>query len=277
MFCGIVFFASYLVFTKGSIWNTSVSGLTTKDGAVFLPLAIIIGTIIYHLEKNFISYAQQLEIEIIKKHFKDCLCNVFCILIVLSYISLLLFVLSIIAFSDNVEFKNDTLRIVLVSIVATFILFHVLFLVIGSRYFRISWAKLLWRTQRMWQLEEIELSLLYKVLNSKKDAKSEETQSGCVFDDFLEIQGIHASAKRLATWSDFIHCTQSCVFAWVLGSAAALLIHGQIFSNSKVILASSYLVCILALVCEYIVETHRYAQLLHISKKYDRFLRKKKK
>lgn len=64
----------------------------------------------------------------------------------------------------------------------------------------------------------------------------------------------YAASEKLATWSDFIHCVQSCCFAWIFGSFFACYITGIIVCGFYQGLTIAFIL----LAAEMIIDMHRY-------------------
>lgn len=104
--------------------------------------------------------------------------------------------------------------------------------------------KVVERTQKIWIIE------IGTAVLPEKDAKG---------DLKYTPSDRNAIAQKLATWSDFIHCTQSCCFAWIVGCALA---DGLCAACEE----PSVLIAILILILEFLFDWHRYQHVLDITK-----------
>lgn len=267
MFCGVVFFASFRKFSSGHLFPINES---TNQCITLLILSIIVGTIIYHIEKNFVSYAQQVGLEIVIKFDKK------------GYWDIVLFILTIFAFSAHLVcafcivtnclskwietplLHETACKILLIAILA--LLFFSAFLIVFALSFaRNIWSNLMNRTRLMWELEELNIAPLREIL---KKQDNDRWETGLDKKFFFELFRLHVTAKRLATWSDFIHCSQSCVIAWLFGAFASLLRSATLPALDNKFLIYSLAICLLILVAEFIIESHRYMHVLKITEKY---------
>lgn len=72
-----------------------------------------------------------------------------------------------------------------------------------------------------------------------------------------------AILKRVGTWSDFIHCGQSCAIAWILGSLLCNASLGGCLSNDTVYRHGIFLAIVL-LILEVFIDWHRYQHVRRI-------------
>lgn len=195
--CGVVFFVPLFLFVPvqfNYMWHRARIG---EDKLVCVAvLSFIIGTIIYHLEKNLYSY-------LIQAFFESA--RTFLLLSVL-----IIFVLGVIGLCIVGCCLPTLIGIASVLLIIACI---ICFLIpIFSKDFNLKAAddptdriyckvvdKLVDRTERCWRIEEL----------------ANVGQGSCWC----------ATAKKVSIWSDFIHCVQSCCFAWILGTIAAYYLH----------------------------------------------------
>lgn len=180
-FCGVVFFIpSILVLTPGCTIFEKMEGVTSSVALTITILALIVGIIIYHLEKNTYSYLLQSIFFIIckfvsagktatkkMKMFMACLRGV-CVLVFFSLVSsLLIWWLE--------------LPWMCICYAACFALVYLLLICMPMISFY----------RRVWSVGAEILAF--------HDNKSQLIMN------------------HLDTWSDNIHCIQCCCFAWLLG------------------------------------------------------------
>ncbi len=85
----------------------------------------------------------------------------------------------------------------------------------------------------------------------------------------LTLSDKKAIAQKLATWSDFIHCTQSCCFAWIAGcwvTQCWIFKCGLADGFGAACKEPSVLIAFLILLLEVLFDWHRYQHVLDITK-----------
>lgn len=181
-FCGVVFFVPVWLFSKDLRDQCDMGVLVdiaewkTETFLVFAALASIIGTVIYHLEKNLYSYAVQCMYEALRKHYRfSGVC------VVVAFV----FVISLFPLCCDIKVKT------IISL-SFFSVFYIVCLLFGG-----SLQDVFERTRSCWIIEG-------EGLNDKSSILSQQKR---------------AIALKVAEWSNFIHCVQSCCFAWLLGCA----------------------------------------------------------
>lgn len=246
-FCGVVFFIPFLLHAtshcncflceNATAYEVTQNSLRIQHGA---PLAwdagklvvvgicsCIIGTIIYHLEKNLYSYCVQGLFELFHKHIslKSKSSGIF---------SLVIF--EILLFLCVLWFHSILALIIAVLIFVFFglLLTNGLSLVIQ-------------RTQQCWFIEE-ELK--------KNSATKEQKEKVELLPD---LQMSHAIARKVSTWSDFIHCVQSCCFAWIAGSCFVLK------NDANANVQDGLTVAVMLLLLEIVFDYHRYQHVIRMT------------
>ena len=245
-FCGVVFFVPLYIFGGEQI--TQIGHIVNwKSGTFFLFAAVssAVGTIIYHLEKNLYSYplmylyektiyqrdiSQESDSEAPQK--QQYYWITWCFLGIIFLLSL---------GCTNLLPHHPWLMLLIASFIYLFLVAHCLL--------NISDEHIVRPTLKMWKIEH-----LAKV-NAKRNNDTNE-------DSILLKQC--AAADKLANWADFIHCTQSCCFAWIFGSLLVYNITGVIHKGWYQGIA----IAILILAAEVIIDMHRYRFLTHIRNNY---------
>lgn len=264
MFCGVVFLLPFFIFPS----VTQLCPCVPKFYA-FLPqpgdfdfaqltalavIASIVGTIIYHIEKNVLSYPVQMFFRLLSFNppseiykFRDIFCRDIrkkirdigytpiiarCVrplaqclffLIILGTIIYLLFDPDCLSpFEQSTSLIVASCWIVLVCLLTSALA--------GV------WG-IVDDTRKLWALED-----------------REKETSG---DDDKAI------LKRVGTWSDFIHCGQSCAIAWILGSLLCNASLGGCLSNDTVYRHGIFLAVVL-LILEVFIDWHRYQHVHRI-------------
>lgn len=228
MFCGVVFLLPFFIFPS----VTQLCPCVPKFYA-FLPqpgdfdfaqltalavIASIVGTIIYHIEKNVLSYPVQVCFRLVSRSFPS-----WGKWILLLFVSICLFF-----------FRNSLLPDIPSSYSSTVII--VMFVCMLTSAFA-NKCGIVSDTHRLWALED-----------------SEKETSGT---------NDKAILKRVGTWSDFIHCGQSCAIAWILGSLLCNVSLGGCLSNDTVYHHGIFLAVVL-LILEVFIDWHRYQHVHRI-------------
>ena len=185
-FCGVVFFVPLWLFWLDagceccSCLLMDITKWETGAFLLFASFASVIGTIIYHVEKNLYSYSTQLVFEMLAKKV-DSTASRILVCVVLSLFCLV----CLIGFG---------VIYLLLLIPCAFIALAIL----------TNGKRVVERTQQCWIIERYPMSGNAEKNTFKKDELVSFMQSRCI-------------AEKLSTWSDFIHCVQSCCFSWVVG------------------------------------------------------------
>lgn len=235
-FCGVVFFAPLWLFSKDLRGEYDIGSLVDitewKTGTflLFAALSSVIGTIIYHLEKNWYSYPLQLTYEY--HHQGDRIKKIGAL--ILTFVPLVGLCMVI---CSNRPFLWMAL------VLGDYMVLAVCLLLAGKE-------RLIEPTLKQWLWEE-------KIGQLKKDAVLPIHSE----DDLLKV----AAMKKISTWSDFIHCVQSCCFAWIFGSLLVYYISGTIESGFYLGLTVAFLL----LAAEMIIDMHRYRFVKELSAQWD--------
>ena len=312
-FCGFVFIVSFCLFASGNTtenltWSQLEGFLKGIHWELSLLIALavaacIIGTIIYHLEKNLYSYSLQAFFESIDYCInptqegtdKDKKGGNVVFLILFSILWSLFFVLvvepqRIFAIFSSISqgiscqrifnhsaaflaviisfpifgiiaycFSQICYIIALVLAVVGYVIFccainisffnseilvWILVLLFPFPFLLVS-RKVINRTQMIWIIE-----------TGSENQLPQKNDKG---DLHLSIPDKRTIAKKLATWSDFIHCTQSCCFAWIAGCWIA---DGFCAACNQ----PSVRVAFFILLLEIFFDWHRYQHVLDITK-----------
>lgn len=181
-------------------------------------LSIIIGTLIYHLEKNIWSYELQLLFTTNRPVTR-------CFLLLIS----------------------PVLFVVIVSIWSSLWVLFLIFLVVAFSACLVSVfcvkGDCVEITEQMWLAEA---------------GKKTPDKGGSLDGESAKI-----IMAKVSTWSDFIHCGQSCAWAWILGSSFAY----QLFE--KPILQVGFWIglfsAVLLLVAEAFIDWHRWQHIVKVA------------
>lgn len=230
-FCGVVFFVPLWLFTQDpgrKCCTYSVLDITQWETGTFLlfvALASVIGTIVYHVEKNLYSYLVQTLFESFAKY-KNWQMRVVPLLVA-GAITVMISPLFQVP-----EDKGDVFNcyMVALSFFVVICIFNVLFTE--------SFFKVMIRTRASWIIEE-----------QFCDKSSEDRLARW------------AVAKRISSWSDFIHCSQSCCFAWLLGCLLCKFANNIEVQNTE-FFGLSIVVVASILFLEIIFDWHRYQHVL---------------
>lgn len=251
LFCGVVFFCPFFLYaldwcniylgeSEFSVvlskdnFNVSLQSGTWETGKLMVVgvIACIIGTIIYHLEKNLYSYSVQCVFELYASKKNE-----------FSWASpIIVSLLLTLALSPLIAVFADF------SPICCFICYCLSFLfsfcIICSAFSR-CFSKVIERTQKSWIVENS------KIIESKSVAERNKE------DDISSYKMAHSIADKVSTWSDFIHCVQSCCFAWMAGSCFVKYV---LKTDVDIILGNSIAVSLLLL--ELIFDWHRYQHVI---------------
>ena len=236
-FCGVVFFVPFFLAPSSSVnkslWS-SVGSLfanlvlnanrSTSNMVMLGIFACIIGTIIYHLEKNLYSYGVQ---AIFERLILERAVTIFGIILI-STVTIIFFMMLSGPIGCFVAFVVE-LQIVR--------LFY------GDRVIR--------RTRLQWIAE-----------HSRRNTKKNNSNIIVSYNQC----NLAIIARKIAYWSDFIHCSQSCCFAFVIGCFTATRL-GIAIPGEKEML---YIVAIV-LILEAFFDWHRYQHVIYITERVQDF------
>lgn len=231
MFCGVVFLLPFFIFPS----ITQLCPCVPKFYALFpqpsdfdfaqltylAVLSIIIGTLIYHLEKNLWSYGLQV-----------IFCSRWCVRICFLTIAASAPISGIV-----ISFLDENENVVLYLIPS---IIGILAVIVSSFCVCCDEAR---TTDDIW-LAEAGKKRLDK--NATPDRRSAQIIMG-----------------KVSTWSDFIHCGQSCAWAWIIGSTLAYFI-----LHRHAALVVPYRAGIIAAVClliaEAFIDWHRWQHVKNV-------------
>lgn len=238
-FCGVVFFVPFWLFPSEKL-NSLLDGSPWQfpQYIVLAILAFIIGTIIYHVEKNVYSYGLQALFELWEKSKTWC---------IISFV-IAAAIIGGIGYFFLCKFAWWSIFFLIVPII-------LMILIICMR------ETILQRTQIAWAIE-----------GGCENVTCTNMDQDCPMDD----KARKAIADKVAKWSDFIHCAQSCCFAWLLGviiifwrqgAFSSDISWGNIISMSHGIeLVSSCGIAAVLLVFEALFDWHRYCHVIAMTK-----------
>ena len=237
-FCGVVFFVPLWLFNheRGcKCCSCSIVDITTWETGTFLifaSLASVIGTIIYHVEKNLHSYPLQLAYEYYYQRKRSWwVCLLLLLLILVPMICLVLVSCAVLP---------EWILLVAIGVYAVLAFFLL----------RTGHHRIITPTTDAWNLE--------RMAQSPHRVEVEPTQKQ--EEKFRSLSAV----SHLSTWSDFIHCVQSCCFAWVLGCCIVQFRFGYAHVPSPgdeglcPLLPMSVIGAALLLVLEMLIDMHRY-------------------
>lgn len=233
MFCGVVFLLPFFLFSaivavkeppvtfQKVCINLHELNLSSVEFTSLAVISIIIGTLIYHLEKNIWSYGLQV---------------IFTGSPGRSVVSVLYFVILLVAFLVYSQKPMPDLEVCLL-ILLTLLCLIIALIVRNKRFILITGC--------MWLGEQEKKSSIASRILSK-----------------------------VATWSDFIHCAQSCAWSWILGSWVCKYI-GIFDINCDDIYRRGLALAFVILVVEAIFDKHRWRHVLYVinleDKKYGKY------
>ena len=288
-FCGVVFFVPFFLYGQTPLAAWLESGQDNPDWcapkvAALGVLACIVGTIIYHFEKNLYSYGIQSVFEWMLKC-KIIKCGAICLLVVVCIVCLALctvesnnksymivvssnanFQLSLYSFKnaivkfsipvivaprENILFTCSLCKLkIVLAIIAAVIVLSVYFIGLTIR------KSLHLRTRQLWVAEGISSS------KANNDLIQTYLKNYDTRDENIPLSTIPLIAQRIAKWSDFIHCVQSCCFAWMSG---CLLVMQCGVSFDK--MYASLMFAVALLILEIFFDWHRYQHVLAITER----------
>lgn len=194
--CGVIFFVPLFLFVPNQfyyIWRQA--GIVEDRLICVAVLSFIIGTVIYHLEKNLYSYLIQAAFESIGEKLLRAVLIIFVLMVMLFWIA---------------DCCLPTLiGIVLVLLVIACI---ICFLIpLFSRDFN----------------HKAEADSTDEIYCKIVDALIDRTEKCWLIEKFVKDKWTpqYSIAKKVSIWSDFIHCVQSCCIAWIMGTIAAYYLH----------------------------------------------------
>lgn len=283
-FCGVVFFVP-LFCISGTTQNTKVHSLnewiqggffnhdwSTPKVSALCVLACIVGTIIYHLEKNLWSYPLQCLFErtfneTVHTRDKDKEIEHNGALPAASLLGsffafFILFAIILSSFKSIPDWVGKFSPLLACGIFLIYILLIWICLLQevlkGHQYYADCFQNVMQRTRAMWVMEE---------LNGKELQQFASLHDGKTFfvhnPSYRDALACAAIAKRLASWSDYIHSVQCMCFAWIVGVMCASSIDTNL-ANSQNMWCSVWL-AVAVILLESAFEYHRYRHLVYIT------------
>ena len=231
-FCGVVFFVPLYLFAREKMPATDL--LKWESGVFFLfsSVALAVGTIIYHLEKNLYSYPLMYMYERFIFHNKKedssreaspfnwwliwCIAGVACLLVL-----------------GCRHFLVSCPWLVLMTLAFFWLL------IVTRMLLESSDSMIAGPTLQQWRIE-------YEASQKRRENK--------LLDELENKSVQYAAAEKIATWSDFIHCVQSCCFAWIFGSLLAYYLTETVVEGFYQGLTAAFVL----LAAEMIIDMHRY-------------------
>ena len=226
------------------------SGLCCKQLICIGALACVIGTLIYHLEKNLYSYVIQGIYEYGYYVGVRVSLIVAFLLIVIVVIEYLYPILSIPLFCH---------------------LFVVIFLVL-----LISLKGLYKKTDQTTLISWIIEGSDAKENKDKNRIETNEMQARDLGHGEITMHDLRSIAGKIAVWSDFIHCTQSCCFAWILGTCFSYWIieknyySGYLQDMLPTMVWSIIATLIILFIESVFIDRHRYSFVMEMKRQYEK-------
>lgn len=231
MFCGVVFLLPFFIFPS----ITQLCPCVPKFYALFpqpgdfdfaqltylAVLSIIVGTLIYHLEKNLWSYGLQV-----------IFFSRLCVRIVFLIIAAIVPISGIV-----IAFRSENENVVLYLIPS---IIGILAVIVSSFCVCCNEAR---TTDDIWLAEAGKKRLDKSATPDRRSAQI--------------IMG------KVSTWSDFIHCGQSCAWAWIIGSTFAyFLLHGH--AELVVPYRTGIIASVCLLFAEAFIDWHRWQHVKNV-------------
>lgn len=287
-FCGVVFFVPFFCIsgTKGKNKIHSLNewlqvgffnhDWSTPKVAALCALACVIGTIIYHLEKNLWSYplqclferafSEKLQINHKDKEVKLNGTVPAALLLGSLFSFIILFSIVLSHFNTMPDWISKFYPLIAGVLFFVYLLFIWLCLVREllekHQYYSDGFQNVLRRTRAMWVMEELNEKEIKSFLSEKDTGKVIVHNS--LYRDALACAAI---AKRLASWSDYIHSVQCMCFAWLLGIGAVIGLFSLENANIQHVsfLLASVFFAVGIILLEAVFEYHRYHHLVYIT------------
>ena len=216
-YCGVVFFLPLYLFVPWKVHEFFFRrGLCCKQLICIGALACVIGTLIYHLEKNLYSYVIQGIYELLEecrscKLFKKCKLYWKCRLFRTIIIALVVIGLCALIYLLHLSIGESILSSIFVLCIAK--------LILDGKVFK--------TTIISWIIEGSDA----KENRDKNRTETNEMQARDPGHGEITMHDLRSIAGKVAVWSDFIHCTQSCCFAWILGTCFSYWIIEKYYSG----------------------------------------------
>ena len=261
-YCGVVFFLPLYLFVPWKVHEFFFqSGLCCKQLICIGALACVIGTLIYHLEKNLYSYVIQGIYELLEdcrscKLVKKCKLCWECRLFRTIIIALVVIGLCALIYSLHLSIGKT-------------ILFSIFILCIAKLFLD---GKVFKTTIISWIIEGSDA----KENRDKNHTETNEMQARDLGHREITMHDLRSIAGKIAVWSDFIHCTQSCCFAWILGTCLSYWIIekdccpccAQYVSSTMCWSVSAAL--IILFIESVFIDRHRYSFVMEMKRQYEK-------
>lgn len=299
LLCGAVFFAPIGLLLPNEVIKSFI-GFHVKDMGTFwlgcaFVLSLAVGTLIYHIEKNFYSYAIQILME--KRCAKETESGkIECPSMLVRTAGLWGINLTILALGTCMIAEMKVQQTVMYLFIGVSFLLGVCVVLFSKRSDK--WKKSFWPFGIFFVIEVSVVLLAY--FNSKFEFSARAAFTSIIFIGlivgfvfllcWLRCRDIRSIAKRtrelwlaesgeqedktnsvimrrVANWSDFIHCGQCCAFAWILGSFCVLCYCLRYYDSKNVPYTRiniGLLCSLLLLSLELIADWHRYHHVLYV-------------
>lgn len=282
-FCGVVFFVPFFCLPADlnkvhtlKEWiqiSNSNKDWSNPKLALLCILACIIGTVIYHLEKNLWSYPLQCVFErgfnesiLVSDRDKEVKHNgaapaAFLLGGFFSFFILFAIVLS--CFNNKSDWACKFYPVIACGLFLAYLLFIWAYLLGEVMKFNAGgFQNIMRRTRAMWVMEELKVAEIQQFASVR-----EEKESIVHHSSYRDALACAAIVKRLASWSDYIHSVQCMCFAWLLGVGCVVASLAQ--ENANIPHASflwiSVFFSIGVILLEAMFEYHRYYHLVYIT------------
>ena len=267
-YCGVVFFLPLYLFVPWKVQEFFFqSGICCKKQLICIgTLACVIGTLIYHLEKNLYSYVIQGIYELLEegrscKLFKNCKLGRKCKL-----------------YGECRLFRKIIIALVVISLC---VLIYLLHLSIGETIlfsiFILCIAKLI-LDRKVFNTTIISWIIEGSDAKENKDKNRTEIKSldGKEINEIqhrdlgngeITLHDLRSIAGKIAVWSDFIHCTQSCCFAWIFGTYYSHWLKANDPMSSTMVW-SVRVALIMLFIESAFIDRHRYSFVMEMKRQY---------
>ena len=249
-YCGVVFFLPLYLFIPWKVHEFFFSRDSSYIGLICIgALACVIGTLIYHLEKNLYSYVIQgiyewlEERKLLEKYNRIIIAAVLLSGLILS---LLYYLHSLIG--------------VIIVLLFTLCLMK---LFLGEK--AINTTIISWIIEGSDAKENKDKN--HTETKSLDGTEPNEIEHRDLGNDEITMHDLRSIARRIAVWSDFIHCMQSCCFAWIFGTYFShwLKANGPM---SSTMIGSVIAAFIILFIESALIDRHRYSFVMEMKRQY---------